>query len=234
MPILTPIIGIKGPSQSGKTTIANALANLYESLGHPVYRTSFSGYVRQEIASFALHLNGLKSHITDHRDARTHNKLLSWGHVGEEILNHTETLLSTTDYTFDRTLLLATLEERPAPHWSRRLQQLWGQDFRRKEDPEYWVKKHFQDWATILIGDTPGIIIEESVRQPNEGRYIRSFSGVILEMEPVQSPTSEEAANSSHSVEQIANSWPGDHLINIKDWHTLSPESQIRLLLSVT
>jgi hypothetical protein len=107
------------------------------------------------------------------------------------------------------------LEHRPAHSLSRQIQQMWGQDFRRSQDPLYWVKKSFLANAEFILESGNNILIEESCRQLNEGHYIHALGGIVLDLKPLPSPTESENAAMTHSVEQAAMSWVGDFTIDM-------------------
>lgn len=93
----------------------------------------------------------------------------------------------------------------------RRLLQAWGTDYRRTDDPEYWLRQteeviqRFED-----IGD-PGLmrsIVVDDCRFPNEYDMLarRGFTFVRLEAGETTRPLTEEEA--AHDSEQYWQEWP--------------------------
>lgn len=196
------IIALHGPLQCGKST----LASLLQSFIPNSQRSAFSDPLREEILQGAI--NGCHS-IYEWKnilESMPPLALEGWRHLGE----------------LDWTTGMEWLTARPADPRSRALQQWWGQDFRRSQDPDYWIKKHFQKYGSPLLQGT--ILIEESCRQPNERDYVHMLGGLVIDLAPLAPPTESEAAAMSHSVEQIALSWKGDIKVNMREYFDLSTE----------
>lgn len=190
------VIALKGPSQCGKSTLAKLLSDHYTAAGYPVVRTSFGDFVREEVVDAIIAIRDCE--FTEQIPDWMQNVLYRWRfNTRAEILNW--------------------LTRRPADHDSRAIQQWWGQDFRRAQDPLYWIKKSFTANVHHLL-DPDTYLIEESCRQLNEGQYIHALGGVVLDLVPLQPPTESEAAAQSHSVEQAAMSWEGDLKVNMADY----------------
>lgn len=212
------IIALKGPAQCGKSTLAGMLEVDLKRRGVRVTRTAFGDFVRAEIAEQVL----------EYRDYRSCNDsdCNTCGSGRVELSAFAYVALNEFDKTVPKKSKLADviqiLESRPARPESRNIQQVWGQDFRRAQDPFYWIKKSFAHNVEFLLQDNT-ILIEESCRQPNEGQYVRALGGIILDLKPLPSPTESEAAAMSHSVEQIATSWEGDMGINM-EWVFKQPK----------
>ena len=60
----------------------------------------------------------------------------------------------------------------------RTLYQWWGTDYRRKQDPDYWVKRLFAQ----VKKDAPDLAIVTDVRFPNEAESIKSAGGVLIKV----------------------------------------------------
>ncbi len=65
----------------------------------------------------------------------------------------------------------------------RRILQWWGTDVRRKEDPDYWVKKLGQSFDALP--ETEGkVIIIDDIRLPNEAEFVRERAGFLVRVQP--------------------------------------------------
>lgn len=214
------VIGIKGPSQSGKSTLAAALAEYYTHRGYNVRRTSFGDAVREEVAKYCE----WKLAVTAHPDTL-------------EQINNYMSELRCEFYrcygTDSKTTMIQHLEHRPAAPISRAIQQWWGQDFRRAQDELYWIKKSFARNADFIFGPPHNILIEESVRQPNEGAYIHALGGCVIDCVPLEAPTAEEQAARQHSVEKVAASWEGDFKVDMGQYFSLTPAKKLGWIKAV-
>jgi hypothetical protein len=81
-------------------------------------------------------------------------------------------------------LIAAWKEAGLMPEWvhfeepkARSLFQWWGTDYRRKQDPAYWVKK----LSTKLDEHKPGVALITDVRFLNEVDFIHSHGGVVVD-----------------------------------------------------
>ena len=73
------------------------------------------------------------------------------------------------------------LTEKPTPIWARLLMRDWG-DYKRKLDPDYWVKQWEQQ-----IQETPDIelVIADDVRYRNEADAIHLHGGTVIFLDDV-------------------------------------------------
>jgi len=73
---------------------------------------------------------------------------------------------------------LPVLFKKPYSESVRRLLQWWGTDFRRAQDPDYWVKKAE---TTAMEHLENGLVpVFTDVRFPNEAQLIRSRQGILV------------------------------------------------------
>ena len=204
---MSKVIALKAASQCGKSTLSRALAAHYTQRGYKVVETSFSDFVREEIASYRAY--NWEGSFAEHIKFK-------------DLVDALGTEFYASDITIEQALAL-----RPASAPSRALQQWWGQDFRRGQDPLYWVKKSIAaNIQHILDPDT--VLIEGSCRQPNEGAYVHALDGVVLDLAKLPAPTDSEATARSHSVEQVVDSWRGDIEVDMRKYFALSPTHQDR------
>lgn len=61
----------------------------------------------------------------------------------------------------------------------RRLLQLLGTDWGRAQDPEFWIKRYYQNVQDTQVAGIPYVITDD-VRFENEAAFIRQMGGVIL------------------------------------------------------
>jgi hypothetical protein len=99
------------------------------------------------------------------------------------------------------------LFKKPYTYESRRLQQWWGTDLRRKDDPDYWVKKGMEKAEELLAFETfETLIVFTDVRFGNEAEAIQRRGGMVLEV--IAPPTVRDKRNGgmqtpSHASEEI-------------------------------
>ncbi len=212
------IIALKGPAQCGKTTLANVLDAEFQYRGFKVKRTAFSDFVRAEITEF------LQAAYASHP--------IGGGEYPQWVKDLMNLMPSWVDTYWDRECpkdqfaIINDLKKRPAPRHIRAIQQWWGQDYRRAQDPLYWIKQSFAANVEYLL-DPDYIVIEESCRQENEGRYVHALGGIVLDLKPLTPPTESEAAAISHSVEQAALSWKGDIEIDMSKFFAMEDSEQM-------
>lgn len=60
----------------------------------------------------------------------------------------------------------------------RSLLQWWGTEYRRSQDPDYWVKR----LAKTIAGEQPRHAVISDVRFPNEFNWIKSQGGVVVKV----------------------------------------------------
>lgn len=81
----------------------------------------------------------------------------------------------------------------------RHLLQLWGTDYRRAEDHDYWVTQMLKKLA-----HQDGLVVIDDVRFLNEVRLIKEFGGVLIRIErPDLEPTS------THPSETLLDDYDG-------------------------
>lgn len=93
----------------------------------------------------------------------------------------------------------------------RLLLQWWGTEYRRKVDPNYWVKK-----LTAYLQQTqPSIALVPDMRFPNEARWVKSLGGdtVLVQRTGWENPPE----LNSHYSERALLDWKFDHEIHCED-----------------
>lgn len=71
--------------------------------------------------------------------------------------------------------------EEPKP---RSLLQWWGTDYRRGQDPDYWIKR----LRRVLDAHTPDVAIITDVRFPNETAAIKEWGGTLVKVSRMSPP----------------------------------------------
>ena len=90
--------------------------------------------------------------------------------------------------------------KKPTSDRARRVLQWWGTEYRRGQDPYYWLK------SIDLSPD--GVVIVDDVRFPNEGDFLRGLGGCLLQItgrsdEAVPAHASEETQWLAGQVEGV-------------------------------
>lgn len=67
---------------------------------------------------------------------------------------------------------------KPTPFWMRRALQLWGTEYRREQDPDYWLKR-----SAVALDSFRGDAHFCDVRFPNEIAFVRRRGGVLWYIE---------------------------------------------------
>ena len=88
----------------------------------------------------------------------------------------------------------------------RELMQWWGTEVRRKNDPDYWVKK-MDEWlcTDFLRGEHHSCIIDD-VRFPNEAELVHKFGGKLIRVNPYEGWTCEQQFR-DHESETALDDW---------------------------
>lgn len=81
----------------------------------------------------------------------------------------------------------------------RKLLQVWGTDYRRAQDPQYWVNKVRQQ-----IKDTEGLIFVDDIRFPDEAKMILNMCGALIR---VDRPGGPRINSPWHESETALDNW---------------------------
>jgi len=102
---------------------------------------------------------------------------------------------------------LPVLWEKPTSDSIRRLLQWWGTDYRRAQDPDYWVKR-----AMERFEDASMPVVFDDVRFPNEAEAIRDRGGLVVRvLAPIE--LREKRLGTlppDHASETAMDDWPVD------------------------
>jgi hypothetical protein len=98
----------------------------------------------------------------------------------------------------------------PLPDWvkadagkPRTLLQWWGTDYRRAQDPNYWVKQ----FEERLKKDNPDIALLTDVRFPNEVDAIHAAGGYVVKVTRTTAPDVEVPAHPSENALDSYTGW---------------------------
>lgn len=174
------LIGLAGPARVGKDTIADYLVENYGFL-----KFSFSDALYREVSK-AFDVNEDALRREDLKEEPAHWLRLRRCDDGMFIA----ACLAEKGFTMSKYATLedlnldkeAFVHEPRSPRW---ILQRWGTAYRRKQDPDYWIKRADEFVQTYLEavarGEVPnaGGLVNTSVRFPNECDYIRSNNGEI-------------------------------------------------------
>jgi phosphomevalonate kinase len=80
----------------------------------------------------------------------------------------------------------------------RLLMQWWGTEFRRQQDPDYWIKE-FERWRFSFI-PTSTVILIPDVRFFNEIGYIRDQGGLMVKVTRLESQISDHISEQEWQV----------------------------------
>lgn len=171
------LVGLAAPMRCGKDTIADILVANYNFL-----KFSFSDALYEEVQkAFGLLAPALL------RDAETKEETtprLALEHCTDPAFVELATKLIDGKYRQAAggtgSLLLAPWKEPLSP---RTVLQWWGTEYRRAQDPEYWIKKADFFVAAFLAnpdlrGDVAGLV-NTSVRFENELAFIDKWNGIV-------------------------------------------------------
>jgi hypothetical protein len=119
--------------------------------------------------------------------------------------------------------IMARMEDPATKDEYRALLQMWGTNFRRAQDPDYWVNQV----AKHIVADSGNQVIDDC-RFPNEYTLLegRGFSFVRLEDGPTTRPMTPEQA--AHESEQYWRDFPVDLTLTYES----GPELQARRILA--
>lgn len=166
------LIGLAGSAGVGKDTIADYLV-----VNHGFTKFSFSDPLYEEVAQ-AFDID--KADLYNREKKEQPMEALNYWYCRDDEF---------------RSLMFVLLEKEgikyPTDHWPspRWVLQRWGTDYRRAQDPQYWIRKavaFVEAWwkqQTERQHDadyvTPGGLVNCSVRFPNERAFIQQYDGEI-------------------------------------------------------
>lgn len=172
------IIGMAGRARSGKDTVADRLVQ-----AHGFQKFSFSDRLYEQV-SYAFDVPIAFLHDSKTKDVPCVE--MSLAYCGDE--------------KFALLMLRSGLVRSPwLPLSPRKILQWWGTEYRRGQDPLYWIKAA-NDWLEMVLAqreldDTgwPAGVVNTSVRFPNEAAWLRSVGGQIWHIFRENTPANDGA-----------------------------------------
>lgn len=166
MPTYHPIIALAGYSYSGKDTTAAILQDVYGAV--PI---AFADALRKEIASGY----NLEVPLLEARDTKDHPmSCLALKHCLDEHF-----VADMRDWHLYK---LGTPIDMNAPRSPRQITQWWGTEYRRKQNPDYWLPPVDMRMATEREVRAQELFVLTDVRFFNEATFARAKGGVLGRM----------------------------------------------------
>jgi hypothetical protein len=169
------VLGLAGQPKVGKNEVAEYLVNRYGFT-----RATFSDALYHEVQmAFRLETqNILRDPAT--KDVPQDRMMLKWCSDKAFIAVATGVLDNLSIETGAAKLLVPT----NVPLKPREILQWWGTNYRRAQDPDYWVKKfgtylYRYHMAQRYPEHRPALFVADGVRFENERKYIHDLNGNI-------------------------------------------------------
>lgn len=200
------IVGVSAKAQSGKGEFAAIAASEFNAT-----IVSFASGVKEEVAEWldSTHVAWRKDNLYGSNEDKE-----AWLRVRHSFVKGTP--------MFD---FAATYGDYSSEHWyfnARSLMQWWGTEYRRNQDPEYWVKKAMQKctgYRRYVIDD---------VRFPNEFAAIKNSGGRLVRVERPNIPV---VSNSNHPSETALDDYNGWHFKITNDGYLGEYKEKVRKVL---
>ena len=161
------LIGLAGPARSGKDTVARRLVE-----AHGFRQFSFSDALYREVSeAFRVSVEFLQ----DPRIKDTPREEMALRNCfNEEFVRlATVELDNQTKRSFGVYLYPTGIPL--SPRW---ILQTWGTEYRRAQDPQYWIKRA-DEWLDRAINYGAVNFVNTSVRYPNECQWIHWTGGKV-------------------------------------------------------
>lgn len=206
------LIGLSGPAGVGKDTVADYLVET-----HGFTKFSFSDALYREVSeAFGVPIEDLQRRETKERQ---HGALTAQGCKNPEFaaLMREAPDERVSNYVWPRQF---------SPRW---VLQRWGTDYRRAQDPEYWIKKTalwVQAWLDVTKddGEQHAGLVNTSVRFPNERAFVEKLNGVIWHLRRKDTGASQQDYVSEKGLDIL----PDDRVI-----HNNGTAAQLRTAASL-
>mgnify|MGYP001560938416 CR=1 FL=1 len=171
---MTLVLGLAGPAGCGKDTVADYLVTRY---GYEKFAFSDALY-REVTEAFGLESEDL---LRDRDTKEVPTELLSLIRCSDldfrEVVERQLSILRTTRGMITLPSGVMHLSPRQVLQW-------WGTEYRRAQDPDYWVKKSAEWLAAVprlfsYPEQVPQHFVNTTVRFPNERQWIHDRGGNV-------------------------------------------------------
>ena len=158
------ILGLAGQAGVGKDTVANYLERRYGFV-----KFAFAAALRQEVAEAWHHIGITEDILLDRKTKEAPHPDLTFVNCGDLLfVNQMETVLRPINYDL--------------PLSPRQVLQLWGTEYRRAQDSDYWVKRLADSVEQARAGTyypehRPQFFVCTDARFSNEQEWIQSTGG---------------------------------------------------------
>lgn len=192
------LIGIGNKAQHGKDTAAAAILAHAASLGLPILRVSWADALYEEVNSFLrYYIFEMGLSIEDVFSFRTLG-------VDDSLIKPPSWVQPTPN---------AEISERAPYGKHSKLLQWWGTEFRRAQDPDYWVKKGTEVIEAFRRIHPNGVVVVPDVRFFNEVGAIQKMGGELLRVSRINkdgTPYVDPSRDANHSSETELDAylWP--------------------------
>ena len=218
------LIGLAGSAGSGKDTVADYLV-----AQHGFTKFSFSDALYREVSeAFSIPIDELK-----HRGGKElpHPKLVEAYCKDPEFAKLMRAEADARNAYVQPPVQVAARWVSYSPRW---VLQHWGTEYRRAQDPDYWLKAAslwVQAWLEVTKddGQVHGGLVNTSVRFPNELAWIDEMQGVVWHVR--RHDVSGVASELQHVAEQELPVAEQDHILN-NDGTIEELNTTVSLLLS--
>lgn len=188
------LIGLAGSAGAGKDTVADYLVEQYGFT-----KFSFSDELYREVSA------AFRVPVTDLQDRKL-----------KEVQHYALRLRHCADADF-RVMLRFIASQRGVPPEDadgymfspRDILQLWGTEYRRHQDPDYWVKRAalwVQAWLQVTVEDGArhAGLVNTSVRFPNEQAFIHALGGSVWHIRRFASTAEAESSGVASRLSHVA------------------------------
>lgn len=193
------LIGLSGPAGVGKDTVADYLVEKYGFT-----KFSFSDALYREVSeAFGISIEELQRRGT------------------KEAIHPAMAAKRCRDGAFAELMLVAAKYAGAAwpehytfsPRW---VLQRWGTDYRRAQNPDYWIERTalwVHAWLDVTKdGGAYGGLVNTSVRFPNEREFIEKLGGMVWHLR--RKDTGAVASQQDYVSEKGLDILPADRVIN--------------------
>jgi hypothetical protein len=176
------LIGISGPAGSGKNFLGDCIAQVLQD----------NNFSQTHVGGFA---DELKREVLD---ALVKGEAPPEFWMDKSFFRELERLAQSIPFYEGLSVIDAHALIKRKPDWVRALLQWWGTDYRRKQNPNYWVDQVDRYRRQYLLNpDRSAHMIITDVRFPNEASYCLSH-GMLLLIDNPQTPPVRTHESESH------------------------------------